>query len=262
MYFCMPKTVIVIPCFNEARRLKNDQFIEFLGQDHDVILLFVNDGSTDNTSTLLENLAEKFPEKACLLSLSHNKGKAEAVRMGILYAADHFHPALVGFFDADLSTPLWFIHEMVSLFEMKPGLSMVFGSRVKRMGSNIQRNWARHVLGRIFASMVSFALQIPVYDSQCGAKIFTTPVAEKLFAEPFMSRWIFDVEILGRYILLSGYHATLQSVYELPLATWVDDGDTRIRFRDLMRILPELAGLWKKYHKKIATIKKSEMQGK
>ena len=261
MYCRMPQTVIVVPCYNEARRLRKYQFEVFLAQEQDTLLLFVDDGSRDATATLLKELTEQFPGKAELLILEENKGKAAAVRAGILYAAEHFHPPLVGFFDADLSTPLPTIHEMTALFESRPGTSMVFGSRVKRLGSHIERNWLRHVFGRIFASLVSHTLQIPVYDSQCGAKIFRTEVAEKIFSEPFLSRWIFDVEILGRYILLSGYQTTLKTVCELPLSVWIDDGDTRIRPKDLMRMLPELFTLWRKYHRRISGIRKAERQG-
>lgn len=262
MYCSMPQTVIVVPCYNEDRRLRKDQFEVFLAQEKDTLLLFVDDGSRDATAVLLKELTEKFPEKAELLSLEENRGKAEAVRTGILYAAGHFHPSLVGFFDADLSTPLPTIHEMTAIFESRPEISMVLGSRVKRLGSHIERNWLRHVFGRIFASLVSLTLQIPVYDSQCGAKIFKTEVAEKIFSEPFLSRWIFDVEILGRYIILFGYRTTLKTVCELPLSVWVDDGDSRIRLIDLMRMLPELFTLWKKYHRRISGIRKAEWKDK
>lgn len=262
MYCSMPQTVIVIPCYNEARRLRKHQFELFLEQEKDIMLLFVDDGSRDSTATLLKEFTAKYPGRAELLTLDKNKGKAGAVRAGILYAAERFQPSLVGFFDADLSTPLPTIHEMTALFKTRPGTSMVFGSRVKRLGSHIERNWLRHVFGRIFASLVSYTLQIPVYDSQCGAKIFRKEVAEKIFSEPFLSRWIFDVEILGRYILLSGYQTTLKTVCELPLTVWVDDGDTRIRLRDLLRMLPELFTLWKKYHRRISSIRKIELQDK
>ena len=260
MYRSMPQTVIVIPCYNEARRLRIEQFELFLAHEQHILLLFVDDGSKDDTASLLKKLIQKYTGKAELFILEENRGKAEAVRAGILYAAEHFQPSLVGFFDADLSTPLPTIHEMTALFANKPETAMVFGSRVKRLGSHIERNWLRHVIGRNFASLVSCTLQIPVYDSQCGAKIFRTEIAEKIFCEPFFSRWIFDVEILGRYILFSGYQTTLKSVCELPLSVWVDDGDTRIRPKDLMRMLPELFTLWRKYHRRICSIRKAERQ--
>ena len=102
----MTRTMMVVPCFNEAQRLPAVEFLEFV-QDHpDVDFLFVNDGSRDGTLDLLLNLAGQQPQRLHVLNLPLNGGKAEAVRQGICTAITEHQADFVGFLDADLATPL------------------------------------------------------------------------------------------------------------------------------------------------------------
>ena len=151
-------------------------------------------------SRLLQSLQAADPNKFSVLSLPQNQGKAEAVRRGVLTAIES-QPDYVGFWDADLATPLRAIPQFVDLAESRPDLEMIMGSRVKLLGRNIERRRSRHYLGRVFATAVSTILGLDVYDTQCGAKLFrATPFIGALFQQPFLSRWIFDVEIIARLI--------------------------------------------------------------
>jgi glycosyltransferase involved in cell wall biosynthesis len=155
--------------------------------------------------------------------LARNRGKGEAVREGLLRALASGATA-VGYLDADLSTPP---EEMLGLLAVleDPKIQVVLGSRVSLLGRRIQRRRARHYLGRVFASVASIALRLPVYDTQCGAKIFRRgPALEAALGSPFGSRWAFDVELLGR--LLVGEDGTPQlseaDFVEVPLHRWRD----------------------------------------
>ncbi|HEY4304982.1 MAG TPA: glycosyltransferase [Gemmatimonadaceae bacterium] len=229
----MPRIALVVPCYNEARRLDVPAFDAFAAQG-DAHLVLVNDGSTDTTSLLLRELASRH-DNITALDLAQNSGKAEAVRRGLLEAiasgAD-----FVGFWDADLATPFDALPALVERLDTLPHLQTILGSRVRLLGRTIDRRAVRHYTGRVFATAVSLTLRLPVYDTQCGAKLFrVTPHLERAVALPFLSRWIFDVELLARLGIRNGRYSPdvlLESVYEYPLREWRDVGGSRLRFED------------------------------
>ena len=159
---------------------------------------------TVTTLEILESLKAGMPAQIEVLDKKVNTGKGEAVRSGLLRAIQSGAP-YVGFWDADLATPLNAIGDLLGVLLSQPEVNIVLGSRVRLLGRNIERRAARHYLGRIFATCVSLVLDLPVYDTQCGAKLFrVTPEIQQVFQEPFSSRWIFDVELLARYVTLNG----------------------------------------------------------
>ena len=212
--------LLVVPCYNEAGRLKPQVFLERIESGSDVGFLFVDDGSTDATPAILADMATRSGGRIAVLTLNQNMGKARAVQLGVLAAFDR-HPEFVGFWDADLSTPLSALTEFLDVFRARPDVDIVMGSRVKLLGRNITRSMIRHYSGRVFATAASFALGIGVYDTQCGAKVFrVTEAVRQVFSTPFRSKWIFDVEILSRYIATTGTARSESRICELPLNTW------------------------------------------
>src|SRR5687768_15317394 len=107
--------ILVIPCYNEEHRLPVDELRRFRSEDARVEMLFVNDGSRDGTLRLLQSLAAEDPSRFSVLDLERNSGKAEAVRRGILAAMEH-RPDFVGFWDADLATPLSELPSFLEIF--------------------------------------------------------------------------------------------------------------------------------------------------
>jgi dolichyl-phosphate beta-glucosyltransferase len=237
--------VLIVPCYNEAQRLRADAFLEFVSRRPDVGILFVDDGSTDATSDLHARLVATAPDAIAALRLARNCGKAEAVRQGILRALTQ-GPSLVGFWDADLATPLHAVDDFLALAAQRPDVDVIIGSRVLLMGRDIRRKASRHYLGRVFATAASLALGIPVYDTQCGAKVFrATAEIGGIFAEPFRSAWIFDVEILGRYLNLpdDGGPPRSHRIYELAVPAWHDIAGSKLRSIDFLRSLFELPAI-------------------
>ena len=278
----MSTATVVIPCYNEEHRLSAAAIEAFFAGEHSHRLLLVDDGSTDGTRALLESLRQAHPARVAVLPLPQNQGKAEAVRQGVLAALsapsnaaaqrvtapdvmapsltapsavspDAAPPDYVGFWDADLATPLEAIGDFARVLDARPELMMVFGARVGLLGRRIERRLKRHYLGRLFATAVSLMLKLPVYDTQCGAKLFrNTPAVAALFDEPFASRWIFDVELLARWQSLARSRTAPPAeaaVYEYPLDTWRDVAGSKLRSRDMLRAAVELAAIYWRYQR-------------
>jgi glycosyltransferase involved in cell wall biosynthesis len=242
-------TTVTIPCYNEGKRLQLKKFIEFFKIHEGINFVFVNDGSKDNTILLLKALQNQYKDRIFILDLKTNQGKSEAVRQGILFSLG-FNPDIVGFWDADLSTPLTTIIEFLKIFENKPEIKWVFGARVKLLGREIKRNEFRHYFGRIFATFASIILHLPVYDTQCGAKLFRNEIILKeLFQKRFKSKWIFDVEIIARLITKVGYETTKKIIFEYPLHKWRNVADSKLEYQDFVIAAHELFNIWIKFKK-------------
>jgi dolichyl-phosphate beta-glucosyltransferase len=239
---------LVVPCYNEAARLDVAAFLHFLGTHPHVRLIMVDDGSVDGTWDLLEGMRVAAPATITAIRHPVNRGKAEAVRAGII-AAIAENPSVVGFFDADLSTPLRAVDDFMALLGRRPEVEFVLGSRVLLMGRDVKRKAVRHYLGRVFATAVSLALDLPVYDTQCGAKMLRVdPATATLFATPFRSRWIFDVELIARYLQLPvapGEAPRRDRLYELVLPVWHDKPGSKLRWYDFVRAMVEVGYIWR-----------------
>lgn len=240
----VPRIWIVVPCFDEAERLDARAFEDYLRARADVGFIFVNDGSKDGTLGMLRALETRTRERVRVLDQQPNRGKAEAVRVGMLSALGD-GAAYAGYLDADLATPLDALDELAEVLDTNPGIEIAVGARVLLLGRQIERSALRHYSGRIFAAAASLVLALPIYDTQCGAKLFrANPATRELFSEPFGSRWIFDVEILARYLTGRG---SADGIYELPLKRWVDTGQSHVHARDYLRAVGEMAAIFRRY---------------
>jgi glycosyltransferase involved in cell wall biosynthesis len=247
--------VLVVPCFNEERRLDGAAFATF-ARSGPRNLLFVNDGSTDRTADVLRDVERAAAGHVKVLTLERNAGKAEAVRRGLQDALCE-GARLLGYFDADLSTPLSEISRLLEVAETGRA-SVVFGSRVAMMGSRIERGSRRHYLGRVFATAASLVLGIPVYDTQCGAKCFrASDTLRAALSEPFLSSWAFDVELLGRLLVGTSEHPALdvEEFIEVPLRQWRDVGGSKLGAAGMFGAALDLLRIHRNLVKRRATMK-------
>jgi glycosyltransferase involved in cell wall biosynthesis len=237
------RAAVVVPCYNESRRIDRAAFLQ-LARGGRVRLLFVNDGSTDDTGALLKELAAAC-EAIEAVDLPTNQGKGEAVRRGLLMALEEGAPS-VGYYDADLATPPEELLRLIDALEGDPALTAVFGARVARLGSTIERSLFRHFAGRFYATVASLAVGADVYDTQCGAKVFRAgPEMAAALAQPFGSTWAFDVALLDR--LLQGNDRvaglSIHAFLEVPLVTWRHVRGSKLNVPGAGRALAAVVGI-------------------
>ena len=230
---------LVIPCFNEEQRLVSSEVSKCIEVLKCTVVL-VDDGSTDRTLEKLSKLALDFPEGVEVLSLPRNVGKGEAVRAGFNYAFERGARQVL-FCDADFATGPLDLLRICNTLSEHPECKAVIGSRIAISGSHIDRSTFRHFSGRVFATLVSLTLGTRIYDTQCGAKAFTVDSeVRQVFSKPFLSRWAFDVEVIGRLIRMERSKKNQAIILELPLANWADVPGSKLNFYSQLRTVAEL----------------------
>ena len=231
---------LIVPCFNEAKRLDQSRILSYTSTLQCNVLL-VNDASTDTTQNLIDEIVRSSNGTVHSLVQARNSGKAEAVRTGMQWAISR-EATEVGYTDADgaVSEP-----DLVQIFAelgATPSRIGVVGSRVALLGRSIDRTTTRHFTGRVFATFASIILQQPIYDTQCGAKAFTaSKQLQRSLSRPFVSRWGFDVELLGRMFIEIAKDGN-GHIIELPLQQWHDVSGSKIGvftgIKTLLELLP------------------------
>lgn len=244
-----PLSVLVIPCHNEALRLDIDRIHKMLEREPDWHFLFVDDGSTDGTALMLEELRRSFREQVLVLTLPQNAGKAEAVRQGLLHALDQQPlPTYVGYLDADFSTPPESLEPFRDLLQRRKDLQGVIGVRMELGGRHIKRELHKSVLNKTLAWLSSAVLGVRFRDPTCGAKLLrASPELRSALHRPFLSRGIFDIELisrLGLYFDRSGLGPLEWSLYEYPLEQWNDVGGSHRKVDDYFDALWDLGKIF------------------
>lgn len=227
-----PEVSIVIPCYNEALRLDGGQFLEFLAGRPRLRFVFVDDGSSDGTLRLLHELQSSNPNQIDVLHLAQNAGKAEAVRQGLLRGIET-GADLLGYWDADLATPLSAICDFAAITDRYSEVAVVYGARMQLLGHRINRTAGRRIVSRICSTLARMAVRLPVYDTQCGAKLLrnTSEVRDSL-ATPFSAGWLFDVELFAR--MSAAVPDRHSAFYEFPLSEWTEVAGSKINGRIIL----------------------------
>lgn len=245
----MTTSCVTLPCFNEADRLDGARLLAFLDANEAVSVVLVDDGSRDATLAHLRDLEAKRPGRIEVVALERNRGKAEAVRQGVLRALARV-PSYVGYWDADLATPLDVIPRFAAVLDERAEIDLVMGARIALLGRDVERHALRHYVGRIGATLIAQVLGLPVYDTQCGAKLVRSRAAPGLFGEPFVAGWTFDVELLARLIRTreaAGLPSAARAVYEYPLPAWRDVPGSKVRPSDYLRSARDLRRIYRRY---------------
>lgn len=230
----MKSLSLIIPLYNEESRLPMtfQALIDFAGRRLLPLdeVIFVDDGSGDETSRLVKEFKFEFPVK--LISYPQNRGKGHAVRKGMLAANSDYALML----DADMSTPLTEIEKFMPFMEF--GAPVIIGTR-KAVGAEILKRQPlyRQKMGEAYTALANLITGAGVSDFTCGFKCFSKEAINKIFTNAKIDRWSYDAEIL--------YLARLRgfAIQEVPV-TWSNDENTKVSlgkdawqsFRDLLKI--------------------------
>ncbi|AQS93219.1 transcriptional regulator [Polaribacter sp. BM10] len=239
---------VVIPCYNEEKRLFSTEFTDYIKKHSGYHLCFVNDGSTDKTLEVLNELRKGREDFITVYDCEKNGGKAEAVRQGMLHMAKQEDLDYIGFLDADLSTDLSDFDDLVKTIE-NSNYKIVSGSRISRMGANITKESARKIISLTINYIIRNILKMDFKDTQCGAKIFHKDVIDISFGEKFVTQWIFDVEIFRRITLHFGLDKAKEILCEQPLKRWIHADGSKLSMKDSVKIVGQLAQIKWHYRK-------------
>jgi dolichyl-phosphate beta-glucosyltransferase len=188
----LPKLSIVIPSFNEEKRLpatleRIARYINASGRETEVIV--VDDGSTDETIRVAKSFQGKIADLR-VVSNGQNRGKGYSVRHGSMESRGE----IVLFTDADLSAP---IEEADKLLAKMDEYDVVIGSRaVNRELIEVHESKFRELAGIIFNRIVRVILRLPFVDTQCGFKAFRRENCKIIFEQQTIERFGFDPELL------------------------------------------------------------------
>ncbi|WP_296311117.1 response regulator [Winogradskyella sp. UBA3174] len=230
---------VVIPCYNEEERLLSDKFLTYIDKNSGYYLCFVNDGSKDKTLEVLHELQKGREDFITVYDCEKNGGKAEAVRLGMLYMAKKEDLDYIGFLDADLSTDLADFDDLVKTIETSE-FKIVSGSRIARMGANITKESARKIISLTINFIIRKILSMDFKDTQCGAKIFHKDVINIAFKEKFVTQWVFDVEVFKRMSIYFGLKKAKAMLCEKPLKRWIHAEGSKLSIKDSVKIVGQL----------------------
>ncbi|MFQ5962695.1 MAG: dolichyl-phosphate beta-glucosyltransferase [Candidatus Scalinduaceae bacterium] len=222
---------IVIPAFNEEERInktisKIESYLKTQNYSYEIIV--VDDGSKDNTATIIRDSAD-YNHNVYLLQNKENKGKGYSVKRGMLKARGEY----ILFSDADLSTPIKEVEKLFPLFNRD--YDIVIGSRgLTESNIVVHQPFYRENMGRIFSNLVQLLTVKGIKDTQCGFKCFRGDVARDIFNRQTMSGFCFDVEVL--YIASkSGYR-----IKEVPII-WYNSPKSKVNpLTDPLKMLLDL----------------------
>src|SRR5437016_9244582 len=232
----LPAFSVVIPCFNEAARIRATirATLDYLHKNSpESELIVVNDGSTDSTAAISRGIFSDAKITTRLLENFPNRGKGAAVRSGLLAA----QKPIALFSDADLSTPL---EETPKVIEpiANGEVDIAFGSRaLDRRLIGVHQPWRREQAGRVVNLLVRLATGLAFWDTQCGFKAFRLDTCRPILKAARIDGFAFDVELLYR-AQREGFR-----IREVPVRWNHAEGSKVSFFRDSLRMLREVIAL-------------------
>jgi dolichyl-phosphate beta-glucosyltransferase len=231
----MLKACIVIPFYNESGRI-DDDYLNSILSIKKVDYVFVNDGSTDDTLAKLS----KFKNKVKIISYENNRGKAEAVRAGLIYASQKGYD-LVGYLDSDGAFPYVEVNNFIKFatlkFEQNNDIGVIIASRLRIAGRDINRETSRLIISYVIKFCLFIIFKDKPKDTQSGLKLIrNSSILRDNLVNKFKTRWFFDIELMY-------YMKSYCRIYELPVDSWSDIKGSNLSMRSIMYVVADLVKL-------------------
>ncbi|MCB9202276.1 MAG: glycosyltransferase [Flavobacteriales bacterium] len=239
----MQKLAVIIPCYNEENRLDFNQ-VRMLLQNKNLDVYFANDGSTDKTlEKVLSFKQNNNFDNLHIINYTINRGKGKTLYLSFLEILNTDKYSHLGFLDADFATKSQDFLKMVDYIQENKNYSFIFGSRVKTLNTKINRNFARHLVGRVLITVLNLKFKLGIYDTQCGAKIFSSELLNHILDKSLITNWLFDIELFIRLKKINN----LNLGKEFILDAWEDKANSKITSKESFKILKEIVKLYVKY---------------
>ncbi|AWW29711.1 dolichyl-phosphate beta-glucosyltransferase [Echinicola strongylocentroti] len=238
---------IIISCYNEDIAFSYHHYLTFARMNPNVLLCFVNDGSTDNTAAMLKNIQLQSSENIIVLHLKQRKGKANAVREGMLYVHDRYPIQRFGYLDFDLKTTPEEWLQMACSQQNQSNFGVILGKRVLRSGQSALRRVKLSLMGKITRQLIQFILEPKLRDTYCGTKIFHRAIVPLVFDKLFRSSMLFDLEIILRLKQAIGSDTLQNRVLEFSGKHWSGIDDCRLKLQETIVVSVRLVQLFYTY---------------
>lgn len=212
---------LLFPVLNERLRLRNgiEKTMEYLKKNVTIpySLTILDNGSEDETPQIGMELAEKYPEVTYVRV--GERGVGVAFRKGIELNQSH----IVGYMDIDLSTDLKYLGKTITLFQEKPELEYVNGSRFSRESDTKGRKWYRRITSMGLVFLLKTVFHMKATDAVCGFTFLRREAAQQLVKESSNDNgWFYTIEFLLRA------ERDGMNIYDMPVE-WQEDYNTTVK---------------------------------
>jgi glycosyltransferase involved in cell wall biosynthesis len=237
------RIAIIVPCYNEENRFPIQYWKEIVRAENEIRWLFIDDGSSDRTLEILQDLCAGTLSRVS--KCPKNGGKGNAIRKGFLEMLET-EPEIevLGYLDSDGAFSKDDIFRLANIAIQRISSSMtqpadaVISSRVSLSGREIKRKSTRHYLGRLIATVLTRKWSDAPYDTQSGYKLFLNSRSFRdAIKSDFSTRWFVDVELLTRIGINNKGNL---NVWEEPLFYWNDVAGSKLKSIKFYSIFLEL----------------------
>ncbi|MGO4913033.1 glycosyltransferase [Leeuwenhoekiella sp. W20_SRS_FM14] len=220
---------ILIPCFNEEHRLKKQSFLDYFETHQNWDFYFLDDGSTDKTSAIIKG--SLLSENSFLITSLENLGKGNILQESISKLKKNY--LFYGFIDADLDIPLSQLDKLYkAIFDSKYLLSISKRPLKSKFSLLDFRSVASLLMMKTANSIIEFNPKIQ--DTQCGCKLFKREIVNIGFKDPFISEWLFDIELFLR--LKAAIIEARSFIIEVDLTNLQKSKDSKLKFKQGFKI--------------------------